>query len=91
MRWSLKPQQYDFTVSYKPGAQHGNEDALSRRLYGSTAITKSRKLFGSAINLPNKGYDEIRIFQQKEPELPDQIKYLHCGILPADKKNSEKI
>ena len=76
--WSLKLQQYDFTVRYKPGEQHRNADALLR-LDGSTA----------AINLPNKGCDEICIFQKKEPKLVDPIKYLDCGIPPADKKDHE--
>lgn len=29
-RWSLKLQEYDFTIEYRPGAKHQNADALSR-------------------------------------------------------------
>ena len=29
-RWSLRLQEYDFEIQYRPGASHGNVDALSR-------------------------------------------------------------
>ena len=30
-RWITKLQEYDFSISHRPGKQHGNADALSRR------------------------------------------------------------
>lgn len=30
MRWSLKLQEYDFQIEYRPGKQHSDVDALSR-------------------------------------------------------------
>jgi hypothetical protein len=30
-RWITKLQEYDFSTSHRPGKQHGNADALSRR------------------------------------------------------------
>jgi hypothetical protein len=30
MRWSLKLQEYDFDIEYKPGRNHSDVDALSR-------------------------------------------------------------
>ena len=32
-RWVLTLQGYDFNIQYCPGKDHGNADALSRRLY----------------------------------------------------------
>ena len=54
-RWSLKLQQHDFIVRYKPETQHGNEEASSRRLYGST----------TAITLPNKDVMRFLYFNKK--------------------------
>ena len=31
--WTLTLQGYDFTIQYRPGKDHGNADALSRRVY----------------------------------------------------------
>ena len=31
-RWALMLQGYDFTIQYRPGKDHGNADALSRRM-----------------------------------------------------------
>jgi hypothetical protein len=33
MRWSLKLQNWDFTVEYKPGSKNTDADCLSRRPY----------------------------------------------------------
>ena len=32
-KWDLTFQGYDFTIQYRPGKDHGNADALSRRVY----------------------------------------------------------
>ena len=37
-RWSLKLQQYDFEIHYRPGVNHGNADGLSRRPYPVVAV-----------------------------------------------------
>ena len=32
-KWDLTFQGYDFAIQYRPGKDHGNADALSRRVY----------------------------------------------------------
>ena len=32
-RWPMTLQRYDFTIQYRPGKDHGNADALLRRVY----------------------------------------------------------
>ena len=32
-RWALAIQEYDFTITYRKGLEHGNADAFSRKEY----------------------------------------------------------
>ena len=40
-RWSLRIQQHDFEICHRPGAQHGNADALSLHSYDLPVPTVS--------------------------------------------------
>ena len=35
-RWALAIQEYDFTITYRKGLEHGNADALSRKEYSDS-------------------------------------------------------
>ena len=80
-RWSLKLQQYTFTIQYRPGKKHGNADSLSRRIYGTV----------SSITIPNKTIDDIKDAQRQDSALIDLIMYLDTQQLPQSTKASSHI
>lgn len=70
-RWSLQLQEFDYDVTYRPGKQHSNSDALSRLTVGEV------------INMVSTMTD-FRDEQMKDPMLRCYIEYLTMKSLPAD-------
>ena len=70
--WTLTRQGYDFTIQYHPGTDHGNADALSRRVY-----TISQQPM-----LPKTSTEELRNAQIRDDKLQPFIRYLQDGTLP---------
>lgn len=79
-RWSLLVQQYDFEIQHRPGAAHGNADALSRRTYNISPPSIS------AYDVPGVQVERVRDLQHRDPDLADLIQYLESSHLPT--KNS---
>ena len=75
-RWSLLIQQHDFEIRYRPGASHGNADALSRRPYNF----KSPPIL--AYEVPGVQTSRVRELQRRDPDLADLILYLESSTLP---------
>ena len=75
-RWSLLIQQHDFEIRHRPGASHGNADALSRRPYNF----KSPPI--SAYDVPGVQTSRVRELQRRDPDLADLILYLESSTLP---------
>ena len=83
-RWSLLVQQYDFEIKHRPGAVHGNADALSRRQYATPSLTIS------AYDVPGVQTERVRDFQRRDPDLADLIQYLESSKLPTSHKSARK-
>ena len=64
--WALTLQGYDFTIQYRPGKDHGNADALSRRVY-----TISQEPM-----LPQTSTEELCNAQNRDGKLQLLIGYL---------------
>ena len=75
-KWSLLIQQHDFEIRHRPGASHGNADALSRRPYNF----KSPPI--SAYDVPGVQTSRVRELQRPDPDLADLILYLESSTLP---------
>lgn len=69
-RWSLQLQEFDYDVTYRPGKQHSNSDALSR-------------LTGEVVNMVST-ISDFREEQSKDPMLRCYIEYLTKKTLPPD-------
>ena len=84
-RWSLRIQQHDFEIRHRPGTQHGNADALSRRSYDLPVPTLS------AYDIPGVPTARIRDAQRRDPDLADLITYLENWTLPADNGSARRL
>ena len=71
-RWALTLQGYDFTIQYRPGKDHSNADALSRRVY-----TISQQPM-----LPQTSTEELCNADNCDDELQPLIRYLQDGFYP---------
>ena len=80
-QWALTLQGYDFTIQYRSGKDHGNVDALSRRVH-----TISQQLI-----LPQTSTEELCNAQNRDDKLQSLIRYLQVGTLPKDTATAEKI
>ena len=77
-RWSLRIQQQDFEICHRPGTQHGNAVALSRRSYELPVPTVS------AYDILGDPTARIRDAQRRDPDLADLISYLETWTLRTD-------
>jgi hypothetical protein len=66
-RWSLRLQEYDFEIFYRPGSKHTNADALSRPPIVSSPNTSSTVL------LVDPG--SIAAVQRDDPELKNSLHF----------------
>ena len=80
-RWASTLQGYDFNIQYHPGKDHGNADALSRRIY-----TISQKPM-----FPQTSMEKLRKAQGHDDKLQLLIQYLKDGTLPNDAQTPEKL
>ena len=71
-RWALALQEFDFHVTYRPGALHSDVDALSRAPVFAVTVTESS--FASE--------------QRKDPTIKPWFDLLEKGQLPADDKEA---
>ena len=76
--WSLRIQQHDFEIRHRPGSQHGNADALSRRSYDLPVPTLS------AYDIPGVPTARIRDAQRRDPDLAHIL-----GILLMNSCNTD--
>ena len=77
----LKLQQYDFTAKYKTGLKNENNDALSWRIYPTLAV----------VTIPPQTSEEKQEAQRRQSDLQSLVLYLDFGVLPQDKKESERV
>ena len=61
-RWALALQEFDFTISYKPGSQNVSADALSR-------CTLAPDSCSATFIPPQASREEIRSAQQQDPTI----------------------
>ena len=79
--WALTLQEYDFSIQYRPGKDHGNADALSRCVY----TISQQPMF------PQTSMEESRKAQSRDDKLQPLIQYLKDGTLPNDAQTAEKL
>ena len=72
---------YDFNIQYRPEIDHGNADALSRRVYTISQQPMS----------PQTSTEELRKAQSRDDKLQPLIQYLKDGTLPTDAQTTEKL
>lgn len=84
-RWSLLIQQHDFEIRHRPGANHANADALSRRSYKLPSITVS------ANDIPGVQTTRIHDLQRRDPDLADMIAYLESYKLPHNDQQARSL
>ena len=82
-RWSLEIQQYDFEVIHRARRLNGNADALSCYSYESLAI--------AAMSSTSYRAEEIREFQNRDPQIAAMTDYLTLGFLPPDEAEARSI
>lgn len=84
-RWALLVQQHDFEIRHRPGANHANADALSRRPYKLTAPDIS------AYDIPGVQTSRIHELQRRDPDLADLISYLETISLPQNNATARSL
>ena len=65
-RWALAMEEFDFTITYRKGIEHGNADALSSQCIDHNA----------AIGLISQNFEELKQQQHQDPvvsQLPDAL------------------
>ena len=72
---------YDFNIQYRPRKDHGNADALSRRVY----TISQQPMFSQTST------EELRKAQSRDDKLQPLIQYLKDGTLPNDAQTAEKL
>ena len=80
-QWVLTLQGYDFSIQYHPGKDHGNADALSRRV----CTISQQPMF------PQTSREELHKAQNRDDKLQPLIQYLKDGTLPKDALTAEKL
>lgn len=84
-RWSLLVQQHDFEIRHRPGVNHANADALSRRPYQLVPPEIS------AYDVPGVQTPRIRDLQRHDRDLADLISYLETATLPGDNASARSL
>ncbi|XP_048251449.1 uncharacterized protein LOC125379241 [Haliotis rufescens] len=83
-RWSLMLTQYDYEVIYRPGAKHGNADALSRGVSQVSVITHVQEKTGLTV-------DKLRSLQLADEKFKRIIDYLESDVLPDDDEKARRV
>ena len=60
-RWALATQEFDFTITYRKGIEHGNTDALSRQCTNHNAAIG--QIFQNSKELKHQQYQDSVICQ----------------------------
>ena len=66
-RWALAMQEFDFTITYRKGVEHGNADALSRQCIDHNA----------AIGLISQNFEELKLQDPVVNQLHDALLQSH--------------
>src|SRR5690606_37056608 len=77
-RWSLRLQQFDFTVHYKTGVKHLAPDALSRCPMSSLQRPSCSAVVSETISIRSR--EDMATLQYADPKLQPIISYLRDGI-----------
>ena len=106
LRWSLKLQQYDFTVVHRPGRAQRNADVVSRIKHKTIATLQSDTSTSStssdvcdknldfrsiAAAVTTATMDKVRDQQLTDPDLWPIILYLETDQLPDDLSTARQI
>ena len=106
LRWSLKLQEYDFTVVHRPGKAHRNADVVSRIKHKSIAALQpdaSQLCTSSDVcdrisdfrrttaAVTIETMDKVRDQQLTDPDLRPIILYLETRELPDDLSTARQI
>ena len=87
-RWQEELQEYDFECIHRPGKQHKNADALSRRPPRHANCPSCCKTLISVVNLADNDSSVWTEEQQRDPEL--SLIYQRLSN-PSDESQSDKL
>ena len=80
-RWLEHLQQYDFRIEHRPGRNHGNADALSRRPCGHTSCKHCEQMENR-----EKSQREAES-ASNDPRVLESLKVATVSVVPADLAN----
>ncbi len=76
-RWVTFLQQFDFQFKYRPGGQHGNADALSRR------PPEKPEVMAVILEMVTMGWEDVRVAQAQ-----DEVLGAHHDHIAAGRENA---
>lgn len=83
-RWALHLEQFEYTITYKPGKEQLDVDALSRKPLVTAATV-------NAIVVMPVGQQQLRNAQQEDEYVKALAAFVRDGVLPNDQQLSKRI